>query len=97
MSKLWESGSAARSSRYSDSWEGSKISHAKKPCLYPALKEGLVPGYNWVIEKRPQSPRKIWDMLLSSRYKVKHTTDTFPKMPAEKTRKLFTVFLFTLI
>lgn len=59
IAELWESWSAARSSRYLDSWEGSKISHAKKPCLYPALKEGLMTGYNWVIERRwPQSPQK---------------------------------------
>lgn len=59
MAELWESWSAARSSRYLDSWEGSKISHAKKPCLYPALKEGLMTGYNWVTEKMtPKSTEK---------------------------------------
>jgi len=39
-------------------------------------------------EDDPKVHRKIWDVLLSSRYEVEHTTDTFPKMPAEKTRNL---------
>lgn len=42
-------------------------------------------------------PQIIWDVLLSAIYKVEHTIDIFPKMPAEKTRKLSIVFLFTLI
>lgn len=67
-------------------------------CLYSALKEGLMPGYNWATERRwPPSLQIIWDVLLSLMYKAEHTTDRFPKMPAEKTRKSSTVFLFTLI
>lgn len=78
-------------------WEGSRLSHAKKPGLYPASKDGLMPRYNWAIERWPQSLQIICDVLLSPIYKVKHTTIIVPKMPAEKTRKLSIVFLFTLI
>lgn len=53
MAELWESQSSSKKFQIIlGQWEVSELSHAKKPCLYPALKSGLIPGYNWAIERR---------------------------------------------
>lgn len=96
MAELWESWSWSKKFQIIfRQWKGSKLSYAKKPCLLPGRKDGSMPRYNWATERwSPQSPQTIWDVLLFPVY-IEHTTDTVPKMPAEKTRKLSGFSIYT--